>query len=199
MVVILSMIATAGAVGCGQSSGGARSTSASSPGQSAQQIASEKHDNDAQRANDDLARAARAKDRAAVGRAQRKLDELARSDPSPAVDAAGPPSTDQYRNVIDGFAFKQAPLYVQQITTSDSDHDAFVAVIVEQFCLSTIDVRTKAANSVYEQLDARLRKAQITDLAFIVVPVTQTAPTRGQALAIGRGGHLRLTKRGRTC
>lgn len=196
--IVLAIVAAGGA-GCGQSSGDTRTTPGSGPQGTVQQIAADKRDDDTQRANDELARAARAKDRAGVARAQRRLDELARTDPTPASGAPGPPSADDYRGALDGLAFKQGPLYVQQITTSDSDHVAFVSVIVDQFCLATIAARTQAANAVYAPLDARLRKAGVTDFAFLVVPVTQTAPTRGQALAIGRHGRLRLTKRGRTC
>ena len=100
--------------------------------------------------------------------------------------------------MLDEFRFKQAPLYVQQVTSSD-DHRIYVSVNRDAFCLLRARARLAAAAKVYEPADRRLRKGGVEDFEFILVPVAGTAPTDDRALAIGKRGRLRLTERGRNC
>lgn len=193
-LVPLTALATV-ASACGSSSGDAPSNQAKAP---AGAEAADRRDIDIDRANEQLARAAGAEDRAGVLRAQRELDELART--SPGLGGSSPRSADPYQRAFDDFSFKRGPLYVQQLITGGDDHRAFVAVIKDHFCLLTTAARRQAADAVYQPLDRRLRDAGIDDFAFIVIPLTQTAPaTSAAALAVGRRGKLRLTARGRTC
>lgn len=160
--------------------------------------ADDQRGNAVDRANDQLTRAAHAKDRRAVARAQRKLDELARTD----TTTGSPAALSVYQQALGAFKFKQAPLYAQQLLSSDvnDDHRAYAGVMEDLFCLSSTKTREGAATAVYAPLEQRMRKAGITDFALIIVAVAQRAnPQESQALAIGRHGQLRLTKRGQTC
>lgn len=197
LVASLVSIVAAGTVACGQSGGDAAPDARSAPGATPQQRAAQDHDLAVDRANSALRQAAAEKDRPGVLRAQRQLDALARDDPGP--QSAGPGGDDAYAEVIGTLRFKQAPLYVQQVATSDSDHRAFVAVFAEQFCLLTTEARTQAARAVYEPLERRMRAQDVTDFELVLVPLSESAPTRARALAVGRDGRLALTARGRAC
>jgi len=96
-------------------------------------------------------------------------------------------------------AFKQGPLYVQQLLTTTGESRAFAAVLRDYFCLLTEQARTEAAAAVYGPLQRRMRDEGVADFELIVIPVTQTAPRAEAALAVGREGRLRLTARGRAC
>jgi hypothetical protein len=63
----------------------------------------------------------------------------------------------------------------------------------------TPDDRRAAAEQVYGPAARRLRRVGVSDFELLVVPVTPTAPRDDQALAVGRGGRLQLTRRGRNC
>lgn len=52
---------------------------------------------------------------------------------------------------------------------------------------------------VYGPAERKLRAAGVTDLEFVVVPVTGRVATFKQALAVGQMGTVRLTQRGRAC
>ena len=156
----------------------------------------ERHDSlvdDALRA---MRQAALAGDRLGVDRAQQQLEQLAQTDPAPKT-----PSTarDPYERAMDDFAFKRAPLYVQQISTTAGSHRVYVGVDRAAFCLLTSTARLAAIRGVYAPLDRRLRSAGVSDLEFVVVPLTRTAATIERALAVGRSGAIRLTARGRKC
>ncbi len=156
----------------------------------------ERHDSlvdDALRA---MHHAAVAGDRLGVDRAQQQLQHLARSDPAPTT-----PSTagDPYERAMDDFAFKRAPLYVQQISTTAGSHRVYVGVDRAAFCLWTAEARVAAVRGVYAPLDRRLRAAGVSDLQFVVVALTRTEATLEGALAVGRRETIRLTARGRRC
>ena len=162
-----------------------------------QRQADEHNDDAIERANDQLLRAARAHDRERVARAERELDQLART-----KSASGlPPPPGRYLQALADLTFKQGPLYVQQLLSSATgDHRAYVAVSKDHFCLAPLRTRSARANAVYQPLEQLMRDAGIADFQFIVTPtLTRTVPTTRQALAIGRNGRLHLTQRGRTC
>lgn len=195
------------AAGCG--SAGPQDTTARSdgsgrtPSKSAGELAADRADaaRDIQidTANAQLERAAEAKDRSGVAQAQRRLDALAGAERKQHSDEVPEPEPDPFQAVLEDFRFKQGPLYVQQIDTSGGDHRAYVAVIAAQFCLSTPEARLDAARAVYAPLDRRMRAANIKNFEFVVVPTSETEKKLADALAIGRGGQLRLTARGRAC
>lgn len=144
---------------------------------------------------DSREKAAREGDRDGVAAAERELDELAKGATSKEKSSA----QDPYFRALDEFVFKAGPLYVQQITTSQDDHVLFVGVQREAYCLLAPDRRVTAANAVYLPMHGRLVAEKIDDLEFLVVPVTETTPTRDSVLARGSGGKLKLTARGEKC
>ena len=102
--------------------------------------------------------------------------------------------------MLDDFHFKQAPLYVEAVSSSaEGDHRLFVRVDRNAFCLMTTDARRAATDRVYAPADRKLRRDGVTDFEFILGPMRETGPTADEALAIGRRGQLRLTPRGRAC
>ncbi len=191
------------ATGCG--SGEPPDTAARADGaaqtspKSATQRAADERDIEVDRVNAQLERAAKAKDRSGVVQAQRRLDALASAERGQRSDEEPEPDPDPYQAVLQDFGFKQGPLYVQQIDTSGGDRRAYVAVIAAQFCLSTPEARLDASRAVYAPLDRRMRAAHIKNFEFVVVPASETEKKLADALAIGRGGQLRLTARGRAC
>jgi len=158
--------------------------------------AADARDNAVERQITEMHRAARAGDISAVGRAQRELERLAATDPGPATKSS---ASDPFTRVVEEFAFKRAPLFVQQISTTESSHRLYAGVDRAAFCLLTPDARQAAVDGALEPIDRRLRAEGISDLQFVVVALTRTAATMDRALAIGRRGSVRLTQRGRAC
>lgn len=142
------------------------------------------------------ARAAQDGDRAAVARAQRRLDSLATQRAS---RPASPPAKDLFERVIQTFSFKTAPLYVQQITSADGGHRLFVSVNKQAFCLQRAEARRRAVETVYTPIDKKLRAAGVRDLDFVLVPLSETQPEVRRALARGRGGRVEMTRGRRGC
>lgn len=140
--------------------------------------------------------AAVAGDRPGVDRAWQQLEQLARSDPAPKAPST---AADPYERAMDDFAFKRAPLYVQQISTTDGSHRVYAGVDRAAFCLLTTDARLAAVRGAYAPLDRRLRSAGVDDLQFVVVPLTRQEATLDRAFAVGRRATIRLTARGRRC
>jgi hypothetical protein len=138
--------------------------------------------------------AARRKDLAGVRRAQREIERAAGSRPSRASAAKDP-----FERELEQFAYKRAPLFVQQTTQTQDSHVVFAGVDRATFCLQSPAARLAAVNGTYRPVDRRLRAAGVKDFEFVVVSLSQTASTIGDALAIGRGGQARLTRRGRSC
>lgn len=186
-----------GAIG-GVSGGCSDSTAPSKrperPPQSAGQLAQERRDESVDHAIGSMHAAALKHDRGAVSKAQDELERLARMGPVKTSSAHDP-----FRRMLDEFAFKRAPLFVLQVTSSRDDHLIYVGVDRAAFCLLTPDARKAAVRDVYRPADRRLRRAGVSDLEFVVVPVTQKAATYVSALAVGRRGSVRLTRRGQAC
>ena len=141
--------------------------------------------------------AATAGDRAGVARAERELDRLA--DQAPPDESGKAKPQDPYDRMIAAFRFKQAPLYVQQIESSSSDHRLFVRLNEDAFCLLTADARQAAAAAVYDPADRQLRSEGVDDFEFILVPLRLEDAEAKDALAIGRRGRMQLTRAGRAC
>lgn len=141
--------------------------------------------------------AAAAGDRAGVTRAERELDRLAAEEPR---DHSGKPKPkDPYDRMTSDFRFKQAPLYVQQIESSSSDHQLFVRVNEDAFCLLTDAARQAAVAAVYDPADRLLRRGGVDDFEFILVPLTLEDADAKAALAVGKRGRVQLTHAGREC
>ena len=102
-------------------------------------------------------------------------------------------------SVVIGFRFKVAPLYVQQIESEESAHRLHVRVNRDAFCLMTPEARLSAAKAVYGPAEATLERAGSDDFRFILEPLGAEAASRRNALAIGSGGKLRLTRAGQDC
>jgi hypothetical protein len=141
-------------------------------------------------------RAAIRGDRAALAGAERNLERLAETDPTPAERST---AQDPFRRAIDELGFKRAPLFVLQVRTTDGSHRISAGVDRYAFCLTTPAAREAAVRGLYDPLDKRLRADGVTDLRFVVVALTQREPTAKQELAIASRGAVRLTARGRTC
>lgn len=203
---VWTLIAVAGA-GCGNGApqdtaaraDRAAQSSPKSAGERAAERAGDERDIEIDSVNAQLERAAKAKDRAGVAQSQRRLDALASAEREHPGDEAPESDPDPYQAVLEDLRFKQGPLYVQQIDTSGGDRRAYIAVIGAQFCLSTPEARLDAARAVYAPLARRMRAANIENFEFVVVPTSETEKKLADALAIGRGGQLRLTARGRDC
>lgn len=154
----------------------------------------EQRDAEVEQRLDERARAAAGGDRAGVQRAERRLDELAAQAERPATD-----SDDPFLTLVQGFAFKQRPLYVQQIESSLDLHELVVRVNRDAFCLLAEPARLAAVSAVYAPADAALREADVDDFELILVPLDQQTSARADALALGRGGEAELTPAGVTC
>lgn len=141
-----------------------------------------------------MRKAARRKDLAGVRRAQREIERAAGSRPSRTSAASDP-----FERELGSFPYKRAPLFVQQTTRTQDSHRVFAGVDRATFCLQSPTARLAAVNDTYGPVDRRLRAAGVQDFEFVVVPLSQTASTAGDALAIGRRGDGRLTRRGRSC
>jgi hypothetical protein len=141
-------------------------------------------------------RAAVRGDRAALAQSQRTLERLAQTDPRPARTST---ETDPFARALEAFAFKRAPLFVQQIRSTDASHRMTAGVDRAAFCLLTPGARQAAVRGAYEPLVRRLRGDGIRDLKFVVVALTQREPTAKQELAIAERGTVKLTARGRAC
>ena len=147
--------------------------------------------------NERLARAAKQGDRDAVRRAEERLDELSRQrGPREPLDEL---AADPYLRFLDTIEYKRAPLYMQQTSSSREDHILFVGLFAEQFCLRPADVRRGLVKDFYERGHRRLAADGVDDFVVYVVPLTEVAPEAKQALAVGRDGAVRLTKRGKRC
>lgn len=160
------------------------------------QEANERHDQAVERALGAMHTAALQGDRGAVARQQQELQRLARADPRPAATSS---AEDPFQRMLDDFEFKRAPLFVQQITSSPDRHRIFVGVDRATYCLLAPAARRSAVEDVYGPADRALRAAGVTDLEFVVVPVTGRVAMFGQAFAVGRAKTVRLTQRGRAC
>lgn len=135
-------------------------------------------------------------DRGAVTRHQEELERLADSDPQAGARSS---SADPFERMLDEFEFKRAPLFVQQITSSPDSHRVYLGVGRPTYCLLAPDARRAVVEEVYSPADEALRAAGVTDLEFVVVPMTERAARLEQALATGRRGVVRLPQRGRAC
>ncbi len=152
------------------------------------------HEDAVDRADDELARAAKAHDPAGVAIAERKLDALASQEPAVSSRAADP-----FERELDEFAFKQSPLFVQQIESTQGSHVLFASVFREHFCLKSAEARLAAVRAVYRPIDARLRRAGVRDFSMLVVPLAETQANRSDALATATRGAVRLTPAGDRC
>lgn len=178
----------ASASGCG---GDTQAPGNTRPGGVQQAIA--RHDLAVDSALSTMHNAAVKGDRGGVAAAQRELEQLAQTDPTPAGTST---DTDPFRRVIDEIAFKRAPLFIQQIATSDGSHRVYAGVDRGAFCLLTPASRRAAVADVYLPIERRMRARRITDWQLVVVRLTSTAPTATDALAIGRRRDIRLAKGG---
>ncbi len=160
------------------------------------QEAVDRRDREVERALTAMRAAALRNDRAAVERQQQELERLARSDPEAKAKSS---ARDPFERVLDDFEFKRAPLFVQQIMSSPGNHRVFVGVDRPTYCLLAPEARRSVVEQVYGPAERKLRAAGVTDLEFVVVPVTGRVATFKQALAVGRMGTVRLTQRGRAC
>ncbi len=146
--------------------------------------------------NAQLERAAKRQDRAAVVKAERRLDRLAARRP-------GEPSTaaDPFVRFVDDVQYKRAPLYVQQTVSEGASHILFVSVFREQFCLKTPRARIAAVDAFFGPADAALHKEGVDDAVVYIVPLLEPSlPERRDALAIGRSDTpTKLTAAGRAC
>lgn len=156
----------------------------------------ERRDRAVERALAAMRAAALQGDRTAVVRQQQQLERLARTDPRSATTSS---ARDPFQRLLDDFEFKRAPLFVQQITSSPGSHRVYVGVDRATYCLLAQDARQSVVEEVYGPAEREQRVAGVTDLEFVVVPVTGRVATFEQALAVGRRGSVRLTQGGRTC
>ena len=163
-----------------------------------QEKSSEALDNDVEAANRELIRAARAGQRGAVARAEARLTQASRRSDAAQESNQRPPKQ-PYARELDRFPVKRAPLFVQQITSSDEDHVLFVAVARPWFCLKSASDRIRRVHATYAPIDRRLRTAGIEDFRMVVTPITLQAPSRSNALAIASAGRVTLSTRGRAC
>jgi len=192
---VIAIMAVA-SISVGASACGSQPAAPERPALPAGQQAADDHDNAIERELAAMKRAANNRDPSAVGVAQRELERLAATDPTPAKASA---AKDPFVRVFEEFGFKRAPLYVQQISTTDGSHTVYAGVDRASFCLLTADARQAAVEGAYKPIDRRLRAAGVRDLRFVVVVLTQTTATSDQALAIGEHAGVRLTSRGRRC
>ena len=176
--------------GCGSS---ANPTPSPTPTSSAD--SKESRDTAIERRLDERAKAAAAGDRAGVSRAERELDRLA----AQTQNGSTARSKDPYLRLVTGFRFKTAPLYVQQIEYSSSDHQLFVRVNRDAFCLLTQAARIDAVEKVYGPADRALREADVRDFEFLLVPLSDRVSSEKDALAIGAATRVRLTRAGSDC
>jgi hypothetical protein len=183
------------ALGIGLASCGSGS---SEPHRTTERASSEALDAKVEATNRSLQRAARAGDGPALARAESDLTRLTRQRDA-AEPQTVPPAKDPFERELDRFKFTQAPLFVQQITSSEGDHILFASVYRPQFCLKPPDQRLGDVREVYVPMSRRLRAVGVPDFELIVVPMRSTNPSRADALAIGRGARLSLTRRGRSC
>lgn len=123
-----------------------------------------------------------------------ELEQLAHTAPVKKSSAHDP-----FQRMLDEFQFKRAPLFVRQVTSTAGGHRIYVGVDRAAFCLLAPDGRVAAVTGVYGPADRRLRAAGVTDLQFVVVPPSLKAASYASALAIGRRGAVRLTRRGQHC
>ncbi|MGI8623744.1 MAG: hypothetical protein ACR2NB_09735 [Solirubrobacteraceae bacterium] len=79
------------------------------------------------------------------------------------------------------------------------DHLLFVSVDLAPFCLLSPAAQRQAVEAVFLPADRMLRTAGIRDFEFVLVGVSQRAPRRKDALAVGKSGRLMLTARSRRC
>lgn len=130
--------------------------------------------------------------------AERELAKLNAQDTKPPSRST---ATNAYARILDDFAFKAAPLYVVQIESSPDpgDHLLFVSVDLAPFCLLSHAAQRQAVEAVFLPADRLLRAAGIRDFEFVLVGVSQRAPRRKDALAVGKSGRLMLTARSRRC
>jgi hypothetical protein len=146
---------------------------------------------------DALTAAAQRGDQGVAARLAQRLDELSRRDND--ERPPGPLPEDPFLRMLERFPIKRAPLFAQQITSTEDGHELLVGVQPAIFCLKPAAERRTAAEAVYSRQDRHLRQRGVRDFAFVVVPVGAGNPTRDDALAIGEDGALRLTARGRRC
>lgn len=135
-------------------------------------------------------------DRGAVARHQQELARLADGDPQAAARSS---AADPFERMLDEFEFKRAPLFVQQITSSPDSRRVYLGVDRPTYCLLAHEARRAVVDDVYGPAERTLRAAGVTDLEFVVVPMTGRAARFAQALAVARRGVVRLTQRGRAC
>ena len=201
-VMIGGVIAAAGGFGSKSSPSARPATQPASPPtqrQLAEQATAQqaaRHDVAVQSEVNLMRRAAIRGDRGAVARAQATLERLAQTDPTPRRTST---EQDPFVRAVDDFAFKRAPLFVLQVRTTDASHRISAGVDRDAFCLMTPAARLAAVDGAYKPLEARLRRAGVRDLRFVVVALTQREPTAKQQLAIAERGIVRLTARGRAC
>jgi hypothetical protein len=165
-------------------------------GETAPSASEERVDDSIERTLEQRRRAAAAGDRAAVARAESRLDEWAERRPE---GDTGPPVADPFERMLETFEFKTAPLYVETITSTEDSHRLFVSVDKNAFCLKTPAARRRAVEVVYLRADEMLRAQDVRDFDFILVPLTATAPTTRLALARGRSGRVRMIAGPRGC
>jgi len=145
-------------------------------------------------ANAAMLEAARQGDGMRLAAAERKLDDLARQD-EPPPSAGG----DAIERATDRIRFKQAPLFIQQVTLIGEGSRIYAGVSADQFCLHTPSDRRAAVQELYDDLDDYLRTRQVRDLELVVVPFGEGDAKMRDAIAIARGGKVRLRGRARTC
>src|SRR5215212_806813 len=147
-VVLLAALLT----GCGSGQNSARGRGESAKSQSVEAVEAR-----VEAANQRVLQAARSRDRPALAQAERSLTALRKRED--AVEGApDQPSTDPFERELDRFEFKQAPLFVQQITSSENDRVLYTSVFRPQFCLKTPAERLDVVRQVYLPVNARLRR-----------------------------------------
>jgi len=107
-----------------------------------------------EKVSEQLLRATKAGRRGDVARQGAKLAELTRGRTT-TEGPAEPTSRAPYERELDRIRIGQAPLVVQQITSSGDDHVLFVSVLKSHFCLKSGGERRQAVRESYEPPRAR--------------------------------------------
>ena len=99
--------------------------------------------------------------------------------------------------VVSELPIRKPPLFVEQYITSKGSSTVYTAVDPKRFmCGVSLARRRAAVTAFYRDADRRLRGAGVKGFVQVVTPVAETT-ARLPALAIGRGGSVSLTARGR--
>jgi hypothetical protein len=183
----------AAVTGCGSSPTPPAPASVTAP---ARQQAIDDHDSSVDRELAAMHQAAVAGNPIAVTGTQQRLERLAHTDPAPNAKSS---AHDPFERMVDDIAFKRAPLFIQQVTTTARDHRVYVSVDRPTFCLMTPEARRDAVQRAYGPTDRRLRADGVTDLQYVVVGLSPTGAAFDRALAVRERGRVRLTGRGRRC